>query len=78
VPKQPALQFRGFASRPGAEERDYESYEKKRKRRRLLLASTAGAAGVASFFLADEVKHAYGAAERSGRVLSTLAVCVNE
>jgi len=26
----------------------------------------------------DDVKHAYGAIERSGRVASTLAVCINE
>ncbi|KAJ6440528.1 DUF92 domain protein [Purpureocillium lavendulum] len=50
-----------------------------RSRRVLLLAST-GAAGVASTALAftDDIKTSYEAAERTGRVIATLAICIND
>jgi hypothetical protein len=50
---------------------------KSKIRGRVLLA-TAAAAGVGSYVFADDVKHAYKGAERSGRVLVNLAVCINE
>ncbi|UNI15834.1 hypothetical protein JDV02_002330 [Purpureocillium takamizusanense] len=52
---------------------------KGRSRRVLLLAST-GAAGVASTALAftDDIKTSYEAAERTGRVVAALAICIND
>ena len=43
-----------------------------------LAAATGGTLTATAVFLSDEVKHGYNAAERSARVMSTLAVCVNE
>ena len=37
-----------------------------------------GAAGVGALTLTDDVKHTYKAIERTGRVVGTLAVCINE
>lgn len=37
-----------------------------------------GLLGVGAFAFSDNVKHIYGAARRSGRVVGTLAVCINE
>lgn len=48
-------------------------------RRRVLLASTTAAGvGAGVFAFTDDAKHAVTAVERSGRVFSTLAVCINE
>jgi aarF domain-containing kinase len=49
-----------------------------KKRGRVLLAATGGALGAGTLAFTDDVKHVYGAVERSGRVASTLAVCINE
>jgi aarF domain-containing kinase len=49
-----------------------------KKREKVLLAATGGALGVTAVAFTDDVKHAYEAIERSGRVASTLAVCINE
>lgn len=52
-------------------------------RRRAVILAAAGT-GVATTILAsvlaftDDVKHTYGAAERTGRVASALAICINE
>lgn len=35
-------------------------------------------AGAGAFAFSDNVQHVYGAAQRSGRVVGTLAVCINE
>lgn len=50
-----------------------------RSRRALLLAAT-GAAGVATTTLAftDDIKNSYEAAERTGRVVAALAICIND
>lgn len=48
------------------------------RRRGILLAATGGALGAGAFAFTDDVKHGYAAAERTGRVVSTLAVCMNE
>lgn len=37
-----------------------------------------GVLGVGAVATSDEIKHAYRAAARSGRVVGTLAVCINE
>lgn len=52
-------------------------------RRRVVILAAAGT-GVATTILAsvlaftDEVKHSYEGAERTGRVASALAICINE
>lgn len=42
------------------------------------LAAASGTLAASAVFLSDEIKHGYNAAARSARVMSTLAVCVNE
>lgn len=50
-----------------------------RSRRALLLATTGGvAAGAAALALGDEVKTAYEAVARTGRVVAALALCIYE
>lgn len=55
-----------------------KSKPKSKKKGRVLFAAAGGALGVTAVALTDDVRHAYGAAERTGRVVSTLAVCINE
>lgn len=52
--------------------------DKKRKWRVAQLTAAGGTLTASAAFFSDEIKHGYNAAERSARVLSTLAVCVNE
>ena len=49
-----------------------------KKRGRILLAATTATLGVTALEFGDDVKHTYKAVERTGRVLGTLAVCINE
>jgi aarF domain-containing kinase len=51
---------------------------KSKTRGRVILAATGATLGVGAITFTDDLKHAYQSAERSGRVLSTLAVCINE
>src|SRR6266487_754834 len=51
---------------------------KKRARRALQYATAGGTLGVAALAFSDDIKHGYIAAERTGRVMTTLAVCINE
>ena len=44
----------------------------------VLLTATGGAVGAGALAFTDDVKHGYTAVQRSGRVLSTLALCINE
>lgn len=44
----------------------------------MLLAAGGGTLGAGAFAFSDDVKHGYAAVERTGRVMSTLAVCMNE
>ena len=55
-----------------------KGYGKKKRRTPIVLASTAGTLGAGTLFFADDLKHGYAAAKRTGRVVSTLAVCMNE
>jgi aarF domain-containing kinase len=48
------------------------------RRRILKYAVIAGVAGAAAVTLSDDAKHLYRAAQRTGRVVGTLAVCINE
>src|SRR6187402_901162 len=63
-------QFRGYARRSNG-------YARPRRKGRVVLAAAAGGLGVSALAFGDDVKHAYGAMERTGRVISTLAVCIN-
>ena len=73
-----ARQIRGFAERRNAKGNGNGYSKKPRRNGRVVLAAAGGAVGVTAVAFADDVKHAYGAIERSGRVASTLAVCINE
>ena len=53
-------------------------FDKKRKERAVQLAAAGSALTVSAALLSDEIKHGYNAVERTARVMSTLAVCVNE
>lgn len=75
-PRTTGPDFHGRAfSTPGESHR---LFDKKRKRRIVQLAAAGGALTASAAFLSDEIKHGYNAVERSARVMSTLAVCVNE
>jgi hypothetical protein len=49
-----------------------------RPRKAVRLAAAGGTLGASLLFFTDEIKYGYDAAERTGRVLTTLAVCINE
>lgn len=49
-----------------------------KRKGRVYLAAAGGALGVTTIAFTDDLRHAFKAAERSGRVASTLAVCINE
>lgn len=51
---------------------------KRKSRRGLKYAAAGGALGAGVLAFSDDAKHIYAAAERSGRVVTALAVCVNE
>ncbi|PMD27315.1 ABC1 family protein-like protein [Hyaloscypha hepaticicola] len=74
-------QIRGYAR--NSESKTYgngsqSAKSKSKKRRRVVFAAAGGALGVTAVALTDDVKHTYRAAERTGRVVSTLAVCIND
>jgi aarF domain-containing kinase len=43
-----------------------------------VIAAAAGSAGLGALAFTDDLKHGYKAMERTGRVMGTLAVCINE
>jgi aarF domain-containing kinase len=49
-----------------------------RRRTAIRLAAAGGTVGVAVLGFWDDIKHGYAAAERSARVATTLAICINE
>lgn len=49
-----------------------------RRRTAIRLAAAGGTVGVAIIGFWDDIKHGYAAAERSSRVATTLAICINE
>jgi len=51
-----------------------------KRRRRVLLATTGvtAAVGAGTIAVSDEAKHYAAAIQRTGRVVTTLAICVNE
>lgn len=75
-PATPLGAPRRFATATG---RNGSSQQQRRPRRALLLASTSAAVGgVTALAFIDDIKGAYDAAGRSGRVVSGLAICINE
>jgi aarF domain-containing kinase len=74
-------QIRGYGTRGNANGNgsywNSQQYVKKRKRR-VMLAAAGGALGVTTVAFTDDVRHAYGAVERTGRVVRTLTVCIND
>ncbi len=48
------------------------------RRRGVVLAAAGGAAGAGALAFTDDIKHGFQATERTGRVITTLAVCINE
>ena len=75
------LQHRRGASFEAAENTirvNRRRYSHTGKRSAILLAATGGAVGAGALAFTDDVRHRYVAVQRSGRVLSTLALCINE
>ncbi|EKD16619.1 ABC1 family protein [Drepanopeziza brunnea f. sp. 'multigermtubi' MB_m1] len=69
---------RGYATRNSG--KAYGNGARPKRKGRVLAASAVGGVGVGASVLAfgDGVQHAYEAVERSGRVVSVLAVCIND
>lgn len=71
----------GFQARSYAKKSTDTAYTngaKPRRKGRVVAAAAVGGLGVTGLAFGDDVKHAYKAVERSGRVVSTLAVNINE
>ena len=49
-----------------------------KKKGRIFLATATGTLGVTAVAFSDDIKHSYRGVERTGRVVGTLAVCINE
>ena len=67
-----ALQKAKVATRTG------KSWNRSSERRGLVLAAAGGSLAASAAFLTDDLKHGYMAMERTGRVVGTLAVNINE
>lgn len=67
------LQRPSFATKAGPEARP-----RSKRGRRILLASTGGVVAASVVAFSDDAKHAVTAVQRTGRVVSTLAVCIND
>jgi aarF domain-containing kinase len=71
-------QLRGYARRSNAYGNGSAKSAKSKRRGGVIVATAGGALGVTAVAFTDDVRHAYEAVERTGRVVSTLAVCINE
>jgi aarF domain-containing kinase len=49
-----------------------------RSKKAIVLLAATGSAGVGALAFTDDLKHGYQAVERTGRVVSTLFICINE
>lgn len=68
-------------SRHGADDvsEALDAVKRKTSRRRAIrLAAAGGTVAVTVFAFWDDIKHTYVAAARTGRVVTTLAICINE
>jgi aarF domain-containing kinase len=52
--------------------------KKSKTRGRVILVATGALLGAGAIAFKDDARHVYQGAQRSGRVLSALAVCINE
>jgi aarF domain-containing kinase len=80
-PRWTCRQCRDLGLRAPKLQRGYSEYGYERPRRKhqvLLAAAATGTIGATALAFGDDVKHAYEATERTGRVITTLAVCINE
>jgi aarF domain-containing kinase len=68
----------GQNSRYSTGSRRSYTYGNNGRRKGVLTATALGGATLTGLAFTDDVRHAYEAVERSGRVLSTLFVCINE
>jgi aarF domain-containing kinase len=71
-------QARGYARKSHGYGNGNANLAKSKRRGRVVVAAAGGALGVTAVAITDDVRHAYEAVERTGRVVSTLAVCINE
>jgi len=71
-------QVRGYARRSNRHGSGNFKSAKPKRTGRVVVAAAGGALGVTAVAFTDDVRHAYEAVERTGRVVSTLAVCINE
>ena len=69
--------WRGFATKNHHNSAN-AGRSKRSSNKRVMLAAATGALGVTAAAFTDDVKHSYDAVERTGRVVSALAVCINE
>jgi aarF domain-containing kinase len=76
--RQGGNQARGYARHSNIYGNGIWKSAKPKRSGRVLVAAAGGALGVTAVAFTDDVKHAYEAVERTGRVVSTLAVCINE
>ncbi len=67
-------QIRGFATKG----KIYGQSARPKRKGTVLVVAAGGAAGVSTLAFTDDVKYAYEAVERTGRVVSTLFICINE
>lgn len=67
------LQRPSFATKAGP-----KAHPQSKRGRRILLASTGGVVAASVVAFSDDAKHAVTAVQRTGRVVSTLAVCIND
>jgi aarF domain-containing kinase len=68
--------IRGYSTGGGGHAVQKEG--KPRRKGRVVLAAATGTLVLSGLAFQDEVKHAYKAVERTGRVAGTLALCINE
>ncbi|TVY31779.1 ABC1 family protein-like protein [Lachnellula subtilissima] len=74
APPKHNTQQRTYSSGGGS---NYE-HPQPRKRQVLLAAAATGTIGATALAFSDDVRHAVQGMERTGRVITTLAVCVND
>jgi aarF domain-containing kinase len=71
-------QVRGYTRSSNTHGNGSTKSGKSKRSGRVVVAAAGGALGVTAVAFTDDVRHAYEAVERTGRVVSTLAVCINE
>lgn len=72
------LGARGFSFRRGAGSQGHNNGQRQIPRAALYASAGVGAVGATAAAFTDDIKTAYEAAERAGRVAATLMICINE